>query len=91
MLDETFQTMRDIGAEHGLTSHQLGRILTDQGFRQGGKPTTKAFGHGWVEQRFAPASANYIWAWHVGKTRTLLEFLGHERTVTGQSISEVTR
>ena len=83
MLNESFVTMRDIGAEYGLTSHKLGRILTDQGFRQNGKPTGKAFNTGWVQQRFAPDSENYMWAWHVGKCRILLDCLGHERIVDG--------
>ena len=80
MIDDSFETMRDIGAEHGLTSHQLGKILTQQGFRQDGRPTSKAFQCGWVSERYAAGMTNYIWAWHVGKTRTLLELLGHERT-----------
>ena len=82
-MDDLFQTMRDIGAEYKLTSHKLGRILTDQGFRESGKPTIKAFNAGWVQQRFAPDSPNYIWAWHVGKSRILLDCLGHERIVDG--------
>lgn len=79
MADSSFAPMRDIGKEFGLTSHQLGRILADAGFRDEGKPTAKAFQAGWVRQRFAPDGVNYMWAWEVGKTRTLLELKGHER------------
>lgn len=88
MLDASFETMRDIGSEFGLTSHKLGKVLTQQGFRDGGRPTPKAFNHGWVKQRFAPDGSNYIWAWSVAKTHALLESLGHERQVTdGNSAS----
>jgi hypothetical protein len=83
MLDNSFQTMRDIGAEYGLTSHKLGKLLTEQGFRVNGKPAGKAFNTGWVQQRFAPDSANYMWAWHSGKCRILLDCLGHERRDDG--------
>lgn len=79
-MDDLFQTMRDIGAEYGLTSHKLGRILTEQGFRENSKPTIKAFNAGWVQQRFAPDSVNYMWAWHSGKCRVLLDHLGHQRS-----------
>lgn len=79
MLDDSYETMRDIGHEYGLTSHKLGKLLAEQGFREGGRPTTKAHRHGWVNQRFAPDGPNYIWAWHVGNVRALLESLGYER------------
>lgn len=84
MVDNSYAPMRDIGQEFGLSSHQLGRVLTEIGFRKDGKPTAKAFQAGWVAQRFATGGSNYIWAWHVGKTRTLLELKGYERlTVEG--------
>ena len=69
-----YETMKNIGAEHGLTNHQLGKFLTANGFREDGKPSAKAFEHGWVKQRFAPDGMNYMWAWNVGKTRALLEW-----------------
>lgn len=72
MLDDSYETMRDIGHEYGLTSHKLGKLLAEQGFREGGRPTTKAHRHGWVNQRFAPDGPNYIWAWHVGNVRACL-------------------
>lgn len=80
MVDASFAPMRDIGKEFGLTSHQLGRILTEAGFRQDGRPTAKAHRAGWVSQRFAPEGGNYIWAWDVYKTGTLLELKGYERS-----------
>jgi hypothetical protein len=79
MVDSSFAPMRDIGMEFGLTSHKLGRILTESGFRDGGKPTAKAFQAGWVRQKFAPDGSNYMWAWSVSNTRTLLELKGYER------------
>lgn len=91
MNETSFETMRDIGHEFGLTSHKLGKILAEQGFRESGKPTAKAHRHDWVNQRYAPDSTNYTWAWHVGKTRALLESLGYERLVAesdaAQSVS----
>lgn len=78
-MTDTYATMRDIGAEFGLTSHQLGKILTTKGLREGGRPSGKAFHSDWVEQRYAPGTNHYIWAWDVEKTRTLLELAGYEK------------
>lgn len=89
MADNSYAPMRDIGKEFGLTSHQLGRLLTEAGFRAGGKPTAKAFQAGWVSQRFAPDGSNYMWAWSVGKTRTLLELKGYERLTGGGGDSDL--
>lgn len=82
MPDSSFAPMRDIGKEFGLTSHKLGRILTQAGLREAGKPTAKAYRGGWVAQRFAPDGVNYMWAWDVAKTYTLLEWKGYERLDT---------
>ncbi len=79
MSNATYLPMRDIGSDFGLTSHAVGKVLTQNGFRNDGKPTKKAFDSGWVQQRFAPGGINYIWAWNVENTRSLLESLGHER------------
>jgi hypothetical protein len=39
---------RDLGKRVGLTSHEVGRILTQQGLRADGKPTPAAFERGFV-------------------------------------------
>jgi hypothetical protein len=93
MADSSFAPMRDIGKEFGLSSHQLGRILTEAGFRDGGKPSAKAFQAGWVSQRFAPDGVNYMWAWSISKTRILLELKGYEplNSEDGEAGLEVSR
>ena len=89
MTDEEFCTMRDIGHEYGLSSHDLGRYLTNHGFRtENKKPSSKSFDAGMVRQRFGP-SGHYIWAWHVGKTRQFLESIGRKpRQINEQTAIE---
>ena len=53
MSDNKYVTMKSIGSEFDLSSHQVGRILTAQGLREGGRPSAKAFNGNWVAQRFA--------------------------------------
>ena len=79
LTDDEFSTMRDIGADYGLTSHDLGRYLLNHGFRTADKkPSAKAFESEMVRQRY-DGSGHYCWAWHVGKTRLFLEAIGRQR------------
>jgi hypothetical protein len=72
-----YATMKHIGRDYGLTSHALGKLLKEHGLRtEDGKPTPKAFDIKIVEQKHNGPD-HYIWAWHVRKTRMLLERLGH--------------
>lgn len=81
-----FDTMTNIGASYGLTSHELGRLLTKYGLRTDTaprKPTALAFHFGMVKQKF-DSDGHYCWAWHVTKTSMFLQRLGYERkTETG--------
>ena len=60
-----FVTMRDLGKELGLTSHQIGRKLKDLGLRTDeGRPSQLAFDAGFVAQKWAADGQHYLWSWH---------------------------
>ena len=77
MSDEVFLTMRDIGGEVGLTSHQVGRKLKDLGLRtEEGRPSQSAFSGGFCAQKWTQDHANYIWAWNRVKVLMALAAVG---------------
>lgn len=68
----TYKTMKDIGAELGLTSHQVGRLLKKAGLRtSSGKPSNRAYDEKWVAQKFS--DYNYLWAWDSERVIPLLK------------------
>jgi hypothetical protein len=72
-----YETMKEIGREYGLSSHQIGKLLKTHGLRtEEGKPSARAFDIKMVEQKHNGPD-HYVWVWHVRKTRMLLERLGH--------------
>lgn len=74
-----YATMKDIGKEYGLTSHQVGNLLKKNKLRTAdGKPTSLAFDLRMVDQKF-DGFGHYVWAWHVSKMHMFLERLGHKR------------
>ncbi len=66
-----YKTMREIGAEIGLTSHQVGRRLTALGLRVDRKPSPTARQEMWVEQYWSRDGVNYSWAWDAEKVKAL--------------------
>ena len=78
-MTEKFQSMREIGQMVGATSHKVGRVLTDQGYRCDGKPTAKAFHEGMVTDRGSTNPGTYFYVWDVKKTLPLLEAAGYQQ------------
>ena len=74
-----FATMKDIGAQFGLTSHQVGKLLKKQGLRTAdGRPSPEAFQAELVSQKF-DEFGHYLWSWHVKTITSLLEQAGHAK------------
>jgi hypothetical protein len=64
-----YVTMKDLGQELGLSSHQIGRKLKDLGLRtDDGRPSNLAFDCGFVAQKWTQDHTHYLWAWHRGLT-----------------------
>jgi len=83
-----FETMKKIGQLYGVTSHAIGRKLKELGFRTAeGRPSSKAFDLGLVEQKWTQDHANYLWAWHTVKTTRLLEQAGMTRLVVNNPVA----
>lgn len=78
-MNETFQSMTEIGRMVGTTSHKVGRILTEQGYRRDGKPTGEAFADGMVTDRGSTNPGTYFYIWNVEKTLPLLEAAGFQQ------------
>ena len=77
MSDEVYQTMKQIGASLGLSSHQVGRKLKDLGLREdNGRPSKLAFDCGFVAQKWTQDGTKYLWAWHRGLTLKTLAAVG---------------
>lgn len=71
-------TMKEIGQEFGTTSHKIGKVLKELGYRnEKGRPSEKAFEQNLVAQRWM--GINYLWAWDRDKTIGILEKYGLER------------
>lgn len=64
-INDGFGTMKELGQQLGLTSHQVGKLLKQLGYRTpDGKPSAIAFALKMVQQRFAYGSnEHYCWAW----------------------------
>jgi hypothetical protein len=59
-----FSTMREIGADIHLTSHQVGKALTEAGFRDAsGLPSELAFAQGVVEPYTLNANGKQAYRW----------------------------
>ena len=73
---EEYLTMKELGAERGRTSHEVGKALKKAGYRtESGKPSRTAFAEEMVEQRWDD-HGHYVWAWHAAKTRLVLDRMG---------------
>ena len=76
---EDFLIMKEIGALCGVTSHQVGKVLKDWGYRlPSGAPTPLALSDGMVEERHPIEDKPWIsqYLWHVEKTCEVLELAG---------------
>ena len=68
-----YLSMREIGADIGMTSHAVGRKLKELGLRTGdGKPSPEAFRKKIVEQRPSTQPGTYYWVWDANKVKGLL-------------------
>lgn len=68
-----YWTMKEIGNELGLTSHQVGKQLKSLGLRTvDGRPSLEAFQGGYCAQRWTQDKQHYLWAWDAEKTLELL-------------------
>lgn len=74
MTEKIYKTMKEIGAEIGMTSHKVGKRLKELGFRTGdGKPSKLAFASNMVEQKWTEDRQNYLWTRDVAKTTKALK------------------
>lgn len=79
-MNDYYVTMKEVGAEFGMTSHAVGKKLKELGLRtKEGKPSSRAYDEGFCEQKFTQDYSHYLWAWHLGKTLTVLEAAGMKR------------
>lgn len=61
--DDRYATMRQIGRSLDMTSHEIGRVLRDSGWRnRDGSPTMSARNHGWAIA-YALDCGGYAWKW----------------------------
>ncbi len=82
MEDEKYCNMKTIGKLYGLSSHQVGKELTECGYRQDGKPTEKAFGEGMAVVKHDAEHSEWIaYLWHREKVTELLEDFGFRKVV----------
>ncbi len=66
-MNDYFVTMKEIGAEFGVTSHAIGKKLKELGLRTAdGKPSSRAFDDGYCDQKWTQDEKHYLWAWHLG-------------------------
>lgn len=76
---EEFMIMKDIGAMVNSTSHRVGKVLKEWGYRlQNGNPSPLAVSEGMVEERHPIEEQPWIiqYAWHVEKTCEVLKLAG---------------
>lgn len=75
-----FMTQTQLGEVFGVTSHQVGRWLTEIDLRydsgRGMKPSSKAFDGGFVKH-VGNGPGRYIWVWHSERTVEALAQAGH--------------
>lgn len=75
-----YRTMREIGLEFGISSHQVGKILKRNKLRTpDGRPSELAFSLEMVTQKWTEDHSHYIWIWHRPRVAALLERLGRKR------------
>jgi len=83
--EQEYVNMKTIGQLFGKTSHQVGKELTECGYREDGKPTRRAFGERFVVVRHDPEHSEWIaYVWHRAKVCELLEDFGWKRTVENE-------
>ena len=76
---EVFMTMREIGWQLGLSSHQIGKQLKKLGLRTpAGKPSHRAFDLKLVKPRLSLDGERYCWAWDGDRTMRLLAELANK-------------
>ena len=77
-----FATLTELGELFDVSSHKIGRWLTEIGLRTGEKrPSRAAFDGGFVEKADNGRNGGYFYVWHREKTITALGLAGHFPTV----------
>lgn len=81
MNEHEYESMRDLGKRYNLTSHKIGKLLTAQGLRTAGRPSSKAFDLGMVKTASTGRGDEdgYFYVWHVAKTTKVLDAAGYQR------------
>ena len=78
-MNDTFCTMRSLGAEFGVSSHFIGRLLKEMGLRTpDGQPSYRAQDNGLVKLAVGPQPWIPLWLWHKELTTALLVDAGFE-------------
>ena len=76
-MNDTFCTMRSLGAVFGVSSHFIGRVLKEMGLRTpDGQPSYQAQEAGLVKLAEGPQPWLRLWLWHKERTTALLEKAG---------------
>jgi hypothetical protein len=79
-MTDDFLSLTDLGKLYGVSSHKMGKWLSDLGLRdRNKKPSRTAFDNGLVEQKDSTQPGTYFWVWHKEKTLWALEKAGHKR------------
>ena len=76
-----YATLTELGIVFNVTRNAIGKRLKELGLRTPeGRPSTMAFNHGFVTQRWALERPGiYNWTWHRQKTIAVLEQSGLRR------------
>jgi len=83
-MSDRFCTMRQLGAEFGVSSHVIGRALKEMGLRTpDGQPSCRAQENGLVKLAVGPQPWIPLWLWHKERTTALLEEAGFEAAEEG--------
>ena len=79
-MNEEYTNMKSIGQLYGRTSHQVGKELTECGYRENGKPTRRAYSEGMVlMKRDAEHPEWTAFVWNKTQVCELLEAFGWKK------------
>ena len=81
-----FLSLTEIGREFGMTSHELGKVLTHCGYRENGRPTRKAF-----DEQLAVLMGLYddkypLFAWDKELVGDFLLAIGRKKKVVSEGV-----
>ena len=79
-MTEEYTSMTEIGGYYGVTSHRVGKWLSELNLRTESKmPSQLAFKFNLVMELPSTNPGTYFWGWHEEKILSLLDEAGHPR------------